>query len=663
MNCIKFLIAALLLVGISFAKNSNVLSKGKYLLTYEKEYEDVWTYGSAKSTKTKCSVRVDLKNMLVGVGDCDIEKISFYTRDSMWLGSLTHSLLKSDFEANYNYRDISFSFDIKAAAYMQATFNFIRQHATEDNLYKVTCPKGENVSIDEYEMAFCYKPYTCAKGEYSIDSITCAKLPKNSKRLKKEGFECNAGFSLYKTDSLSGEVDTAFCYKPYACAKGEYSIDSIKCATLPAHAQRLKKEGFECDAEFSLYKSDSLSDEIDTAFCYKPYACANDEYSIDSITCAKLPEHASRLQTDGFVCDTGFVAVNIDDSNICEARAMCDSLELYVENSNKCFALPAHAEWITDARDSSDFVCDSSYIKNDRECLEIVNCSENEYRENFVECKNLPAHAHALENGWECNDGYKKYYGDYGECTKVCSQGEYKISDFECAALPAHAHASNDYWECDSGYDLVNGACEKQTFAEVATSQPIDNNYDNEELEQTQNAQFNEPSKSSGLKNDLSLEIGAVFASQVNNVDDGNVFFLEGELGLEWLFGSSFSFGPAVAISRVYSSHPDDLSFYSTRLKAALMFVIGEGDMRYYGRPFMSANLQSSVSYESSSRAYIEYEIPAITGGLELGMRFGNILTDKIAFDVYFSMSSTMFKDDYVSEGIMIMLGLRLIAF
>lgn len=606
MNCIKFLLAALLLVGVSVAKNSNVLSKGKYLLTYEKEYEDVWTYGSAKSTKTKCSVRVDLKNMLVDVGDCDIEKISFYTRDSMWLGSLTHNLLKSDFEANYNYRDISFSFDIKAAAYMQATFNFTRQLATEDNLYKVTCSKGERVSIDEYEMAFCYKPYTCAKGEYSVDSIKCAKLPKNSKRLKQEGFECDAGFSLYKTDSLF--------------------------------------------------------DKIDTAFCYKPYVCANDEYSIDSITCAKLPEHASRLQTDGFVCDIGFVAVNTD-SNICEVRAICDSLELYVENSNKCFTLPAHAEWITDARDSSDFVCDSSYIKNDSECVEIVNCSENEYRENFVECKNLPQHAHALENGWECNDGYKKYYGDYGKCTKVCSQGEYKISDFECAALPAHAHASNDYWECDDGYDLVNGACEKRIFAEVAMSQPIDNNYDNENSEQTQNTQFNEPSKSSGLKNDLSLEIGAVFASQVNNVDDGNVFFLEGELGLEWLFGSTFSFGPAVAISRVYSSHPDDLSFYSTRFKAALMFVMGEGDTRYYGKPFMSANLQSSVSYESSSRAYIEYEIPAITGGLELGMRFGNFLTDKIAFDVYFSMSSTMFKDDYVSEGFMIMLGLRLIAF
>lgn len=110
MDICKIACAVALAFGVAFAKgnDSNVLTKGKYILTYEQSYNDVWTYGDAKLTKTICKVKVDIQHMLLETALCDVKKVAFYTKDSIWLGNLRLGLLSDEdsFDAGYSYSGI-----------------------------------------------------------------------------------------------------------------------------------------------------------------------------------------------------------------------------------------------------------------------------------------------------------------------------------------------------------------------------------------------------------------------------------------------------------------------------------------------------------------------------------------------------------------------------
>ena len=95
---------------------------------------------------------------------------------------------------------------------MKASFDFSPKEATEDNLWKISCPKGKTKGIDEM-FAICYSPWQCKKDEFSLTEQKCAKLPKNGKRLPEEGWTCLDGYELFDSQ------DTIYCYKPYVCER------------------------------------------------------------------------------------------------------------------------------------------------------------------------------------------------------------------------------------------------------------------------------------------------------------------------------------------------------------------------------------------------------------------------------------------------------------
>ena len=705
----RFFCILLVLSTIAFAKGNgfNVLTKGKYLLSYEQAYDDVWTLGEAKSTKTMCKVRIDIQHMLLESGSCDVEKVSFYTKDSMWLGNLHHGLFDDEesFDAGYSYKGVYYSFNIKDAAYMKASFTFSSKDASEDNLWRISCPRGKEKGING-AFAVCYSPWICKKDEFSLDEQTCAKLPKNGKRLEKEGWSCLDGYELYD------DQDTIYCYKPYKCGKDEYSVNEQLCEKLPPHTKRLEEDGYVCIDGYAMVEKEDFS------YCEKKVMCKKTDLYVEKENkCYALPEHAiwreNASDSTDFECDEGF-KLN-DDTFVCQKRVVeCDSEYVVSNDEFSCVEIPADSH----KEDEYRWACNDGFGEKDGECFQRAICDSSEYYLDEFTCAMLPGNSHATNYGWECNEGYysngnwcekippnahrNKYgngwdcnYGykeNDGRCEKlaVCSNGQYKLTDFDCADLPEHAHEVSGYtWECDYGYvNMSDNVCEEIPVCgenEVLNkdynrcdkipwhskkydeeSWVCNENY-HEEYEDGERICKHDPFN---IYNNLSLELAGVIGTQVlednsytNNYDYDDPVFIEDEFGLEWLFGEKFSFGPAISIARVFEKRPDELTYYSTRMNYAVVLAFGSGSVQYYGRPFISTNVATTVEYKSETRGTMDYSIPAAVGGLELGIRLGDSYTNNIAFDLYFGMMANPFKDDLVDDEYVLYFGARLIAF
>lgn len=91
--------------------------------------------------------------------------------------------------------------------------------------------------------------------------------------------------------------------------------------------------------------------------------------------------------------------------------------------------------------------------------------------------------------------------------------------------------------------------------------------------------------------------------------------------------------------------------------------AFGSGSTYYYGRPFLSTNLSTSVEYKCEIQATTDYSVPAAVGGIELGARLGDSYNEGIAFDLYLGFMANPIKDAWVEKEWVIYIGARLVAF
>jgi hypothetical protein len=97
--------------------------------------------------------------------------------------------------------------------------------------------------------------------------------------------------------------------------------------------------------------------------------------------------------------------------------------------------------------------------------------------------QDIPANAHRIASGWECNRGYARagnecqpvilpanaaldYYGHGWDCNKG-----YKRVGNECEAVVVPANASLDYyghsWDCNKGYKRVGNGCRSVAISDL----------------------------------------------------------------------------------------------------------------------------------------------------------------------------------------------------
>ncbi len=275
-------------------------------------------------------------------------------------------------------------------------------------------------------------------------------------------------------------------------------------------------------------------------------------------------------------------------------------------------------------------------------------------------CVPIPQNSYkASSRNWECERGYER---DGGTCRALaqCSEEQYNLNKFACADIPSNAHklsGGTNPWACDDGFVQVDQEClEIPTCSETEI-------LDTESLEclPIQRKVAKPRKKNEDLGNDLSFELavqmGDIFASGKQSP-----FSVDMSAGAEYLFRKGpIAYGPAAGLGLAIDNRSDELSFVGARLDIAFMLVYGTQFARVYGRPFISANLGTSVSFESKYSQYAEYSVPAATAGFELGLRLGHKHKKAMGVDLFLSVSSMMFKDEVYSRGARGTLGARFI--
>ena len=398
-------------------KQTKIISKGDYVFEVQKKFPQVLTKGEAKSKETLCYFKIDLLNSLISTGPCAIYKADAYTKDVMWLGTLTWQATGNTyFEPRSNYQNTSFgglsSFVMPNSIWgINTEFVEPTEIADSSNISAVSCPSGKKPIIvnDELDPSLfywdCYIPWKCKKGEYSIDEHTCEILPENARRNSKEGFSCNKGFVPVEKK----------CEEKRTCDENEhYDELSNACWVLPQMAKWadsvLTKNDFVCDSGY--FKNTQYST------CDVKLTCEGSEhYDIRTNKCWGLPRNAvwkdRVLKPNDWTCLEGYVKIQGVDDDICVKKKKCNSRDIYQVESNSCWILPRNAKWNTNVFSEEDWSCVLGYEKRGNICQKKVVCSNREILLENGKCEEIPQNSHKVDSKtWQCDAGYNKVLGN-----------------------------------------------------------------------------------------------------------------------------------------------------------------------------------------------------------------------------------------------------------
>lgn len=293
-----------------------------------------------------------------------------------------------------------------------------------------------------------------------------------------------------------------------------------------------------------------------------------------------------------------------------------------------------------------------SWDSESRKCrIKAVQCEEDfTLSDDRRSCEPIPQNSYKTSaQGWECEKGYARD-GKTCRALALCSEEQYNLNEFVCVDIPSNAHkleGGANPWACDDGYVQIDQEC--QEVPTCGESEILDE--ESLECRAIQRHVAESPKKTEEPGNDLtfefSVQMGDIFAS-----GELSPFSVDMSFGAEYLFGKGpIAYGPAAGLGLAIDNRSDELSFVGARLDIAFMLVYGTRFTRVYGRPFISANLGTSVSLESEYTQYASYSVPAATAGLELGVRIGHKQKKGMGVDLFLSISSMMFKDEMYSRG------------
>lgn len=333
-------------------------------------------------------------------------------------------------------------------------------------------------------------------------------------------------------------------------------------------------------------------------------------------SCLKIPENAHRVDETHWECDSGFYEVR----GVCLASAVCNDFEVTIRNSwnyQECEKIPENSHKV----DDEYWLCDSGFYEVKGKCLSLALAPAPD-----VEFEKIPENDRKVDNEhWKCDSGY---INKDGFCEKAYCGDLWVFSDsslFECRLIPENAYKVNPFeFSCNLGYeyDSTEDLCKKKY----------------------------------SISTNLSLEFGGFFGYSESIFNGG------GEIGLEFLLGKEFNFGPAITVSGIFEEH-DGLFFSGVRMNFAILLGLGpkSGLWKIYLRPFLSSNLLTSVEYETKEDEQRWWNSPANTQGVEFGWRLGNSLEKDFACDFYFSFGEQMFRDEEASKNTVVLFGLRFI--
>ena len=401
---------------LSKDKTAKIIQKSEFVFEIQKRFPLVLTSDNAKSKDGMCSIMIDLINGLVSTGLCEVNKVEAYTRNVMWIGSLTYignglsNITSFDSRTNYNHTwfggvGVANPYDIWV---VEVEFDEPTEIADSSNISAVSCPSGKKPVIvsDELDPSLfywdCYTPWKCKKGEYSIDEHTCGTLPENARRNTKEGFLCNKGFVPVKET----------CEEKRTCNENEhYDELSNACWTLPQNAKWadsvFTKNDFVCDVGF--VKNNQYST------CDAKIEC-NPEQHYDEKTnqCWELPQNAywknNVSKSDDWSCLDGYVKIEGTVGEICVKKKKCKIKDYYNQGTNSCWTLPKNARWNSEfTLSEDDWSCISGYERMENSCQKRVVCDDDEIQLENGKCEVIPLNSHKVDSKtWQCNAGYDK---------------------------------------------------------------------------------------------------------------------------------------------------------------------------------------------------------------------------------------------------------------
>lgn len=400
---------------LSKDKTAKIIQKSEFVFEIQKRFPLVLTSDNAKSKDGMCSIMIDLINGLVSTGLCEVNKVEAYTRNVMWIGSLTYignglsNITSFDSRTNYNHTwfggvGVANPYDIWV---VEVDFDEPTEIADSSNISAVSCPSGKKPIIVENEEKNglfywdCYIPWKCKKGEYSVNEQTCRVLPENARRNLKEGFSCNKGFVPVKES----------CEEKRVCNENEhYDVFSNTCWTLPQNAKWadsvLAKNDFVCDSNF--FKN------VQYSTCDEKVSCESDQhYDEKTNRCWNHPQNASwkEVVSDSmdWVCIKDYVKIQSDMGYICEKKKKCKSRDHYEKENNRCWILPQNAYWNADVFSEDDWSCNSDYEKKGNGCHKKIVCGNDEIQLDNGECEKIPSNSYKIDaKTWKCNTGYDR---------------------------------------------------------------------------------------------------------------------------------------------------------------------------------------------------------------------------------------------------------------
>lgn len=369
---------------------------------YTEKFDDVKVIYPAVSTKTECTIKVDINEGLVNnLTSCDVIEISIYNKDSMWLGNIDGISAYGD----ARYQDYDTERYKGKGKYIRATYSFESEDASESNAWRVSCPKGMIMYIDHDDewgdYYTCKTPYHCGRTGYATDSIHCERLPDNAHRNKTSGFSCNKGYVW----------NYGYCEEKAKCEKTErYDSENNICVALPDNAQWIEDTPqYECNIGYVLQNYNCVMKEI----------CVDDTRYVETTnSCLDLPNNAewSDSNSADWNCKDNYVFHNGE----CEEKAICGYDLRYDENNNTCVAPYSHSSWTGNGK---EYVCDDGYVDmgggicdEKPECFGHYNAINNS-------CYEKPTNSHWIDNYsglFQCDNGFVQIDGqceDYSQYT------------------------------------------------------------------------------------------------------------------------------------------------------------------------------------------------------------------------------------------------------
>lgn len=411
-------------------------------IKYTATFDDVKVMYPAVSTKTTCTIKVDLNDGLVNnLTSCDVNEISVYNKDSMWLGNLDGISAYGD----ARYQDYDTERYQGKGKYIRADYVFESEDASESNAWRISCPKGMIKYIEtdiEWGPAYtCKTPYKCGPIGYATDSITCERLPDNAHRNKTTGFTCNKGYVWHD----------GYCEEKSHCKKDEiYDETTNSCRIHPKFAHWVNEIDYEWECDDGYVVQNNT--------CEKQMTCDSaSRYYADNNTCVTLPEFAywnDSISTE-WSCNHGYVLYGGE----CVEKATCSSEQRYNEQANSCVDPYPNSRWVGD---DGNYVCIDGYVDMDYgNCEKKADCEH--YNSATNSCYEKPNNSHwvySTGSSWACDYGYHE---SYNECIKCLGDAQYDPSSRECVEKPNNSHwIFEGRWACDDDFVEMNGYCEEK---------------------------------------------------------------------------------------------------------------------------------------------------------------------------------------------------------